>query len=364
MKLPIPWTQPDYWGAEREYVLEALESTWISGGPFVDRFEARFAAVTGARHALTASNGTSALHMAFLALGIGPGDEVIVPGFAFQAAANVALHVGARPVFVEIDRETWCLTAEAVARSLTPRTKAIVPVHTYGNVCDMDAILALAGQAGIAVVEDAAEAFCSRFKGKHAGTMGTVGTFSFHPTKTMTTGEGGMVTTADEALRDRMALYRSHGMPRTRYRHVVVGHNFRLTNLQAALGCAQLENIDVILRERKRVHARYDAGLADIAGVRPQRFPGDVEPVLWAIALMLDARAFPQGRDAVMGQLQEAQIETRPGFYAASVQPLYSCPRLPICEEVGAQVISLPTFASMTDDQIDFVCQTLRALQQ
>lgn len=361
----IPWARPDFWGKEREYVLDALESTWISGGPYVERLEKEFAAFCNVRHALTASNGTATLHLAYLALGIGVNDEIIVPGFAFLAAANVAFHVGARPVFAEVDPETWCVTAEAIERCLTPRTRGIVPVHTYGNVCDMDDIIALAQRRGIPVIEDAAEALGSRYKGRPAGTVGTIGSFSFQATKTITTGEGGMVVTNEAALNDQMGLYRSHGMLRKRfYWHEVPGHNFRLTNMQAALGCAQLEKLDEMVVARKRLHTKYLQAVVKISGVVPQVYKSYVDPVLWAMAVTLDPKAYPQGRDAVISQLAESGIETRPGFYPPSKMSFYSCPSLPTSETLSGQVISLPTYPTLTDDQVQYVCERLGRLRK
>jgi len=361
----IPLANPNLWGNEEQYVVQALTSTWISGGPFVERFENEFAEYCGVRHAITASNGTTALHMAFLALGVGPGDEVVVPGFAFMAAANVALHLGARPVFTEVDPATWCMTASGVEELLSPRTKVIVPVHTYGNVCAVDEIVDLLNGRQICVVEDAAEAFASRYKNRLAGTMGLLGTFSFHATKTITTGEGGIVLTQSRELYDKMCLFRNHGTSKTRYWHEVAGHNFRLTNMQAALGCAQLENIGQIIRGRKRVYASYQKHLWNIPGVVMQQFNPQVDPVVWAIAVKLDPEAYPQGRDAVIDQLKLEHIETRPGFYAASLMGhLYASPRLRICEDVSRQVISLPTFAKLQEEQIEFICVTVKRLRR
>jgi len=361
----IPWAKPDLWGNEQAYVSAALASTWISGGEYVDRLEREFAVFSGATHALAVCNGTAALHLAYLGVELRPGDEVVVPGFAFLGPANVALHMGARPVFAEVDPETWCVTAAAIERCLTPKTKLIVPVHTYGNVCAMDDILALARERGLAVVEDAAEAFPSRYRGRMAGTLGDIGCYSFQATKTITTGEGGMVATEDAAARDRMALYRSHGMLRRRYYwHDLPGHNFRLTNLQAALGCAQLEKLDLIVRERGRVWSRYQQGLSGLAGVTLQRFLPEVDAVVWAVAMRLDDDAFPQGRDAVMRQLGDAGIETRNGFVAPSAMDFYHCPALPACELLSREVISLPTFPSLTDAQIDYICGELARLRR
>ena len=360
---PIPWAQPTFCGNEQRYASEAIASTWISGGHFVDRFESEFAKYSGNRYAITASNGTTAIHMALLALSVGPGDEVVVPGFAFMAAANVALHLGAKPVFTEVDPETWCMTAKDAERCLSPRAKAIVPVHTYGNVCAMDAIIALAKERSIAVVEDAAEAFASRYKGRQAGSMSELGTFSFQATKTITTGEGGMVVTDSSDLASRLRLFRSHGMLHRRYWHEVPGHNFRLTNLQAAMGCAQLENLEQTIRERRRVYTCYQRCLANVPGVVMQQYNSDVEPVVWAIAARLDPQAFPRGRDAVMRELQTAGIETRNGFYAASLMThLYDCPQLPVCESLSRNVISLPTFPALTEEQIEIVCTQLKGL--
>jgi perosamine synthetase len=360
----IPWAQPDFWGSEERYVLEALRSTWISGGEFVERLEVQIAAMIGVEFALTASSGTTAIHLAYLGLNLEPGDEVIVPGFGFQAAANIALHMHAKPIFADVDPNTWCITAEEIERLLSPRTRAVVPVHTYGNVCSMDEILAVATAAGVIVVEDAAESFASRYKDRYAGGIAPLGCLSFQATKTITTGEGGMVLTNSEDLYRRMALYRSHGMLKRRYWHEVPGHNFRLTNVQAAIGCAQLEQIDRIIAERRRVHRSYQTRLADVPGIRLQQYPDNVDAILWAMAVEIEDDAYPQGRDRLAEQMTEVGIETRPGFYAASILPLYDCPALPISERLSAHVISLPTFPTLSDDQIDSICGHLAALRR
>lgn len=361
--ITIPWARPAFLGNEEGYIMEAFRSTWISGGAFVDRFEEEFRKFCGTRFALTASNGTTALHMAYLALGIGRDDEVVVPGFSFLAAANIALHVGAKPVFAEVDPETWCVTAAGIERCFSRKTRLVVPVHTYGNVCAMDDILSLAGHHGIAVVEDAAEAFPSRYRGKLAGTMGSIGTFSFQATKTITTGEGGMVVTGAPGLFDTMWLLRNHGMKNVRYWHELAGHNFRMTNLQAAIGCAQLEEIATIMRERRRIQELYTDLLSKIDGIVPQKFEPDVDAVLWSCAVKLLPEAFPQGRDRVIAQFAEAGIETRPGFYTPSRIGLYDAAPLPVCEEISRQVISLPTYPTLSDDQVAFICGQLHSFR-
>jgi perosamine synthetase len=362
----IPWAKPDFWGNEKIYLNQALESTWISGGSFVDRFEKDFAHYCGAHYALTASNGTTALHMAYLALDLGPGDEVILPGFGFMGAANMVLYVGAKPIFAEVDPKTWCLSATEVEKNLSQHTKLIVPIHTYGNVCEMDAIMQLANEHNIAVVEDTAEAFASRFGDQIAGSFSPIGTFSFQATKTITTGEGGMVITNDESLYDRMSLYRSHGMRRKQYYwHDLAGHNFRLTNLQAALGVAQMEKLELIIRRRKHIHRQYQDLLSDVPGLTLQYYPPEVDAVLWAVALKLDPLAYPQGRDIVIQEMKEAQIETRPGFVAPRfMEHIYNCPELPITEELSRQVLSLPTYPTLQDEQIEYICKKLKDLKK
>lgn len=359
----IPWAKPDYWGKERQYVSEAMESTWISGGPFVEKLEQYFSELSGGGYALAVSNGTTAIQLAYLALDIQHGDEIIVPGFGFLAAANVALNFGATPIFCEVDPHTWCMSASDVERRITPRTKAIVVVHNYGNVCDMDSILQLAKGCDIPVIEDSAEAFPSLYRNRLAGTIGDIGTFSFQATKTITTGEGGMVVTRAQAMYERMALYRSHGLRRKKhYWHEVPGLNFRLTNIQAALGCAQLEELNKIVAERQRVYTRYLSRLTAIRGLSLQAFQPEVSPTVWAIAVKLDLGVFHRGRDWILDQMLNYGIELRPGFYSPAQLEYFDCPPMPICDDLASSIISLPSYPSLTDLEIDFICDRLDQL--
>jgi perosamine synthetase len=367
LKAPlIPWARPHLFGGEADAMREALLSTWISGGPFVDQFEESIRNFAGTRFACAASNGTAAIHLAYLALGIGAGDEVVVPGFAYLGAANVALLCGARPVFAEVDPATWCLTADAVARVLTPRTKAVMAIHTYGNMCDMDSLKALLSASNVPVIEDAAEAFGSSYKGQLAGAGSMLGIYSFHATKTITTGEGGMVVTDNEKLFERIQLYRSHGMARNvrYYWHEVAGHNFRLTNFQAAMGCAQFAHFAEVIESRAALHHQYRQRLQTKEGITLQTFERTVTPVLWALAVRLDPTVFSQGRDEVILQMRDRGIECRPGFYAASQQRLYNAPALPVCEGLARQVLSLPCYIGLEEEQVDYICQTLIDLRQ
>jgi perosamine synthetase len=364
----IPWAQPRLFGNEQAMVADALTSAWISGGPYVERLEREAAERMGVANVLAVSNGTTALELALRGLGIGPGDEVIVPAFTFVAAANMVIAVGATPVYADVDPRTWLLDPSEIPRLAGPRTRAVVPVHLYGNVADMDAIRGYASDLGLLVVEDAAEAAFSRYRGAASGTIGSVGTFSLHATKTITTGEGGLVVTNDTALADRMRQLRDHGMRKDkRYWHDVVGFNFRLTNLQAALGCAQLEKLDEIIADRTRIHARYRSALEDTFGIRLQEFAPEVAPVLWAMTVQLTdaAEDIRDLRDRIMADLAADGIETRPGFYALSLMPPYDCPPLPNALRASASIISLPTFPGLADEDIDWICARLsRHLQQ
>lgn len=356
----IPWAQPKLFGNEESMVIDALRSAWISGGPYVQRLERAAAERMQVAEAVAVANGTVALELALRGLGIGPGDEVIVPGFTFVAAANMILSVGATPLYADIDARSWLLDPDEIHRLATPRTKAVLPVHLYGNVADMDAITSHAKAHNLVVLEDAAEAAFSRFDGKCAGTMGSVGTFSFHATKTITTGEGGLVVTNDHGLAQRMRVIRDHGMRQDkRYWHDVVGYNFRLTNLQAAIGCAQLDHLDEIRADRRRIHVLYRDALQSCSGVRLQHFADHVDPVLWVIAVLIedaDLSRQRSRRDRIMAAMLEDGIETRPGFYALSLMPPYDAPQLPHALAASAGVISLPTFLDLTGEQIGYIC--------
>ena len=361
----IPWGKPCFIGKERDYVLKALDSTWISGGEFVDRLEADFARIIGKKFSVSTTSGTTALHLALMAAGVGAGDEVIVSGFTFAAPANMVLQTGAKPIFADIDRDTWCIDCGSVEKCLSKRTKAVIAVHVYGNVCDMDRIEEIATSNNLVVIEDVAEAAFSKYKGRFAGSIGDLGCFSFQAAKTITTGEGGIVITDNPEFNNEMKILRNHGMrPEKRYWHDQIGYNYRLTNLQASLGCAQLEMLENILKEKERVYTEYKNRLSDVAGIKMQHIPEYVAPVIWTIAIKIDPDYFLGDRDYIMKKLLEANIETRPGFYPFSVMPVYDCPKLPVAEEVSRNIISLPSFASIKNSEIEYICHKLLDLMR
>ena len=359
----ISWGKPVFGGKEKEYVLRALDSTWISGGEFVDKLEVDFARIIGRKFSVSTSNGTTALHLALMAAAVGAGNEVIVPGFTFVAPANMVLQTGAKPVFADIDKDTWCIDILSIKKCLSAKTKAIIAVHVYGNVCDMDSIREIADSNNLIVIEDVAEAAFSKYKERFAGSIGDLVCFSFQATKTITTGEGGMVLTDNPAFNKEMRILRDHGMrPEKRYWHDRIGYNYRLTNLQAALGCAQLDMRENIIKGKKRIYQEYKNRLFNIRGIKLQHVPDYVSPVMWTIALQIDTDYFTGDREYVMKKLLEVGIETRPGFYPFSIMPLYDCPRLPIAEEVSRNIISLPSFTSIKNSEINYICDRLLEL--
>ena len=320
----LPVAAPTLSGNERAYVLECLDSTWISSsGRFLDAFEAEFARFCGVSHAVAVNNGTTALHLALTALGIGPGDEVIVPDLTYIASANAVTYCGAKPVFVDCEPLTLNLDPDRLAARITSRTKAILPVHLYGHPAAMDRILDLAARHNLIVVEDAAEAHGATFRGRPVGSFGTCATFSFYGNKIITTGEGGMVVTDDDALAARLRLYRGQGVdPQRRYIHPVVGFNYRMTNIAAAIGLAQLERIDMILAARRQVADWYAERLAGISSLRLLGAEPWAVPVPWLVTVLLTEGGANE-RDAVMATLLADGIDSRPVFYPMHEQPPY-----------------------------------------
>src|SRR5665213_1747250 len=321
---PIPVNTPLLDGNERKYILECLDSGWISSeGPFVMQFEERFAARVGRGYGVAVSNCSVAIDTAVVALGIGPGDEVIMPSFTIISCAAAVVRAGAVPVVVDSDMQTWNMVPDAVAAAVTPRTKAIMVVHIYGLPVDMDPILQIAGRHGLKIIEDAAEMHGQTYRGRPCGSFGDISTFSFYPNKHITTGEGGMIVTDNFALAERCRSLRNLCFQTgKRFVHEELGWNFRMTNLQAALGVAQLETLDSHIVKKREIGHRYDeylSGLADV--VLPLARTGYADNIYWVYGLVL-GDSYPFGAEEVMRRLAAEKIGTRPFFWPMHEQPV------------------------------------------
>lgn len=360
----IPVAEPVLTGNEQTYVSDCLESGWISGsGKYVEMLEEKFAAFCGAPHAVAVINGTAALHVALLALGVGPGDEVIVPDLTYIASANAVTYCGARPIFCDVDPLTWTIRAEDVARRLSPRTKAIMPVHLYGHPADMDQILDLARSHELFVIEDAAEAHGAEYKARRVGTLADIATFSFYGNKIMTTGEGGMVTTNDEDLARKVRLLKGQGVdPERRYWFPIIGYNYRLTNIQAAIGLAQFEKLDWLIKRRREVAMQYKEALQNLP-ISTSFEAAWAKNVYWLYSICV-----PEGvdRDFVMDELIKQGIETRPFFYPMHRMPPYYDENgdrsFPVSTELASRGINLPSSANLSNEDIVYIANALRQL--
>jgi perosamine synthetase len=359
--MTIPIYQPSLDGNEKRYVNECLDSSWISSkGSFIKRFEDEFATYLGVNHASTVSNGTVALHLALVTLGIHAGDEVIVPSFTYIASVSTISHTGATPVFVDSLPDSWQMDPDDVRRKITPKTKAIMAVHLYGHPCEMDALTVIAREHGFFLIEDCAEAFGTRYHGKHAGTFGDIATFSFYGNKTITTGEGGMVVTNDETIHDRAYHLKMHGLAKHReYWHDVLGFNYRMTNICAAIGLAQLEKADEKIARKRQLAAWYTESLKGVP-VTPHGEIGDVVHTYWMYSVLA---AQPATRDALRGHLQRAGIETRPTFFPAHTMPMYAGTyrRLPVAENLGWRGINLPSWPDLTKAQVSMIASEIKS---
>ena len=356
----IPVYQPSLNGNEKKYVNDCLDSTWISSkGKYVTEFETQFARYIGVEYATSVCNGTVALHLALVALGIGPGDEVIVPTLTYIASVNAIAYTGSTPIFVDSLEDTWQMDPEDIKRKITNKTRAIMVVHLYGHPCDMDNIMKIAKENDLFVIEDCAEAFGSLYKGKHVGVFGDIATFSFFGNKTITTGEGGMVVTNDKTLYDRAIHYKGQGLAKYRqYWHDVIGYNYRMTNICAAIGLAQLEQADVFLSKKRQIKEWYDEGLKDLP-VKVHKEIGDVRHSYWMYSILVEDS---KDRDPLREYLENEGIETRPLFYPVHTMPMYSnkFQKHPIAEKIGWSGINLPSWPGLEKEQVKFICETIK----
>ena len=310
--LKIPIYRPDLSGNEKRYVTECMDTSWISSrGRFVGEFESGFAEKIGVEHSASVCNGTVALHLALEALGIGSGDEVIVPTLTYIASANAIRYTGATPVFVDSVRDTWQIDPEDVKRNINSRTRAIMPVHLYGQACDMDSLREIAVAHNLYIIEDCAEAIGTLYKGRHVGTFGNIATFSFFGNKTMTTGEGGMVVSNDKTLIERARHLKGQGLAAHReYWHDVVGFNYRMTNIQAAIGLAQLERVDEFIEKKRVLSKKYRKALSHTPVKFHEEAPG-TKHSYWMFSILAENS---EQRDQLRESLAAAGVETRPLF--------------------------------------------------
>jgi perosamine synthetase len=355
----IPIAEP--WISDQEVarVTEAVESGWISPkGDYVTEFESRFASFVDTEYAFATSTGTAALHLSLVAAGIGDGDEVLVPDLTWISCANVVRYVGATPKFVDVDEQTYTISPEDARRSITGATVGIMPVHLYGQPCEMDPILELAAEYDLSVVEDAAEAHGARYRGQPVGSIGDVGCFSFYGNKILTTGQGGMITTDNDEIAERIQLYRRDGMStEQKYYHPVVGYNYRLTNIQAAIGVEQVKRAADILEEKQRIASTYRRLLIH-NDIQFQLEPEWGQSAHWMTAPIFKTTA---QRRRIERKLKEQNVQTRPFFHPLHNQPPYeastrSCPTAAALAEQG---LNLPSGPLLSDEDIEDICEII-----
>ena len=352
MNLRIPIYQPTLDGNEKKYVNDCIDSTWISSrGKYIPLFEEKFSEFIGVSHATSVCNGTVALHLALVTLGVENGNEVIVPSFTYIASVNTIVITGAKPVFVDSLEDTWQMDPEDVKRKITPKTKAIMAVHVYGHPCEMDALQKIAKENNVFLIEDCAEAFGSLYNNKHTGTFGDISTFSFYGNKTITTGEGGMVVTNDETLHNRAYQLKMHGLAKFReYWHDVIGFNYRMTNICAAIGLAQLEKAEEKIQKKRELRDRYDKVFAGTP-VKTHGEAGNVFHSYWMYSILVGR---PKTRNDLRKHLFANGIETRPTFYPVHTMPMFAgnFQEHPVAELLGLCGINLPSWPGLSEQQV------------
>ncbi len=371
----LPFHRPSLGPAEEAELLETLRSGWLTTGPKTHRFEEAFARYLGARYALGVNSCTAAMHLGLIALGIGPGDEVITSPITFPATANVIVHVGATPIFADVESETLNLDLEQLRARITPRTKAIIPVHFAGHPCRMRELAALGRECDLAIIEDCAHAIEATLDDRHAGTWGQIGAFSFYATKNITTGEGGMVVTDDQRLAERIAVLRLHGISRDAwkrygregFRHwetLEAGFKYNMADVQAALGLAQLPRIEEFWCRRQEIVARYDQAFADMPEVRLLQTVGSVRHARHLYVLILQTEKLSRSRDEILDAIQKENIGVGVHFRALHLQRFYrerygGAGALPVAEYASERVISLPLYPGMQDRDVEDVIQAV-----
>lgn len=359
----IYYTKPSVGDLELKYVTDAVTFGWGERCyEFIDRFERAFERHLGVKHAIATSSCTGAMHLGLAALGIGAGDEVILGDINWIASAAPVTYLGATPVFVDVLPDSWCLDPREVEKAITPRTRAIVAVHLYGNLCDMDALLDIGKRHGLPVIEDAAEAIGSRWHGNRAGSMGRFGTFSFHGTKTITTGEGGMFVTQDTELFERVLMFSNHGRSRRQQKQFwpdVVGFKYKMSNLQAAIGCAQLERVEELVQRKRDIFQLYQRHLQDLpCTMNPE--PADCVNGYWMPTVVAnEGSGF--NREALLAAMKQSDIDGRVFFWPLSMLPMFTpAPDNDIAYSTYGRAVNLPSYHELTDEECLRVISVLR----
>jgi perosamine synthetase len=366
VKPRILYTKPSITELEGRYAADAAAHGWGERCyEYINRFEQGFAAHLGVKHALSTSSCTGALHLGMAALGIGHGDEVILADTNWIASAAPIVHLGAKPVFVDILPDSWCLDPDQVERAITPRTKAILAVHLYGNLCDMDRLLDVGARRGIPVIEDAAEAIGSMYRGNRAGSMGRFGAFSFHGTKTLTTGEGGMFVTNDDALHEQALMLSNHGRSRGQKRQFwpdLVGFKYKMSNIQAAIGCAQLDRVDSLITRKRQILAEYKQRLAGLSFISLNPEPVHVVNGAWMPTAVFGAETRVT-REDLQGAFAAENIDARVFFWPLSGLPMFTPrPENVHAWDIPQRAINLPSYHDMTSQEIERVASVLRSV--
>jgi len=365
----IPMAVPVLGDRELEYVSDAVRSGWISSqGRYVAEFEEAFSHYCGVQYGIAVTSGTTALHLALATLGIGPGDEVIIPPITHIACANMATLAGARPVLVDCSWDTWGIDPTKIEEKITSRTKAIMVVHLYGHPVDMDPILEIADKHGLYVIEDAAEAHGAEYKGRRAGSLGHMGCFSFYANKIVTTGEGGMIVTNDATLAARARKLRDQAYEKERrFWHQELGFNYRMTNVQAAIGVAQMERIDEFINTRRRNAQLFNELLSEVPGLTLPPEAEWAKNVYWMYSLLV-GDDFGMDRDQLADYLKSQGIDTRPFFYPIHLQPLYEQlfrgENYPVAEELSKRGINLPSGNELTETQVRRIAEEIKSAQK
>ena len=354
----IPVYEPYFVGHEKKYVNQCLDSNWISSkGEFINKFETKFASYIKVEHATTVSNGTVALHLALMALSVSKGDEVILPTLSYIASANSINYVGAKPIFIDSEKDSWNIDPKKIEASITSKTKAIMAVHLYGAVCNMEELKKICVRNNLYLIEDVAEGFGTKYNNKYAGTFGDVSTFSFYGNKTITTGEGGMVVSNDKKVIEKVKYLKNQAVSNTKeYWHDDVGYNYRMTNICAAIGLAQLENADLIINKKSQIASWYKQFLKD-SNINFQKESTNSVHSFWMVSIIVENKKI---RDEIRLKLKNNNIETRPLFPPMHTLPMYlNDNSYQISESLSERGMNLPSYPGLNINQVSRICKII-----